>query len=66
MGKKASKYQVDIFIEKVELNIKFPCQLSILLKRGFQSFFQNHLFLRTSQERNRKIPYEYNHWERDL
>lgn len=39
IGKKTYKFQVDVFFEKVDVNIKFPCQLFIIWKRGMDPFF---------------------------
>lgn len=33
---KAFKFQFDITIEKVELAITFPCQISVIWKRGMK------------------------------
>jgi len=34
VGKKTIKFQIDVRVEKVDVNIKFPCQLFIIWKRG--------------------------------
>lgn len=42
---KAFKFQFDILIEKVELAITFPCQISITWKRGL--FLTEYFFICT-------------------
>jgi hypothetical protein len=34
IGKKKHRYQAEAFVEKLELNINFPCQISVLWQRG--------------------------------